>query len=214
MIYKNATDAFELLFSDINTNGESFAGTKAKFNVSFTLMDPSDKVITTPERKFNLNYAEYEWLWYLKGDRDAKQISEKAKIWKQMMVPGTTNVVSNYGYFWNYNDQLKRVINELKTNPETRKAIIVHYLLHELEMYKYDTPCNVALNFYIRNEQLHLTIFARSIDLWFGFGNDQYCFAKLMEKISLETNYKIGQMHWHITNLHIYPRHYDMLLEK
>ena len=214
MLYKNATDAFELLFSDINTNGESFAGTKAKFNVSFTLMDPSDKVITTPERKFNLNYAEYEWLWYLKGDRDAKQISEKAKIWKQMMVPGTTNVVSNYGYFWNYNDQLKRVINELKTNPETRKAIIVHYLLHELEMYKYDTPCNVALNFYIRNEQLHLTIFARSIDLWFGFGNDQYCFAKLMEKISLETNYKIGQMHWHITNLHIYPRHYDMLLEK
>ena len=214
MIYKNATDAFELLFSDINTNGESFAGTKAKFNVSFTLMDPSDKVITTPERKFNLNYAEYEWLWYLKGDRDAKQISEKAKIWKQMMVPGTTNVVSNYGYFWNYNDQLKRVINELKTNPETRKAIIVHYLLHELEMYKYDTPCNVALNFYIRNEQLHLTIFARSIDLWFGFGNDQYCFAKLMEKISLETNYKIGHMNWHITNLHIYPRHYDMLLEK
>ena len=214
MIYKNATDAFELLFSDINTNGESFAGTKAKFNVSFTLMDPSDKVITTPERKFNLNYAEYEWLWYLKGDRDAKQISEKAKIWKQMMVPGTTNVVSNYGYFWNYNDQLKRVINELKTNPETRKAIIVHYLLHELEMYKYDTPCNVALNFYIRNERLHLTIFARSIDLWFGFGNDQYCFAKLMEKISLETNYKIGHMNWHITNLHIYPRHYDMLLEK
>ena len=214
MIYKNATDAFELLFSDINTNGESFAGTKAKFNVSFTLMDPSDKVITTPERKFNLDYAEYEWLWYLKGDRDAKQISEKAKIWKQMMVPGTTNVVSNYGYFWNYNDQLKRVINELKTNPETRKAIIVHYLLHELEMYKYDTPCNVALNFYIRNERLHLTIFARSIDLWFGFGNDQYCFAKLMEKISLETNYKIGHMNWHITNLHIYPRHYDMLLEK
>ena len=142
MLYKNATDAFELLFSDINANGESFAGTKAKFNVSFTLMDPSDKVITTPERKFNLDYAEYEWLWYLKGDRDAKQISEKAKIWKQMMVPGTTNVVSNYGYFWNYNDQLKRVINELKTNPETRKAIIVHYLLHELEMYKYDMPCN------------------------------------------------------------------------
>ena len=211
MLYKNATDAFELLFSDINANGESFAGTKAKFNVSFTLMDPSDKVITTPERKFNLDYAEYEWLWYLKGDRDAKQISEKAKIWKQMMVPGTTNVVSNYGYFWNYNDQLKRVINELKTNPETRKAIIVHYLLHELEMYKYDTPCNVALNFYIRNEQLHLTIFARSIDLWFGFGNDQYCFAKLMEKISLETNYKIGHMNWHITNLHIYPRHYDKI---
>ena len=209
MIYKNATDAFELLFSDINTNGESFAGTKAKFNVSFTLMDPSDKVITTPERKFNLDYAEYEWLWYLKGDRDAKQISEKAKIWKQMMVPGTTNVVSNYGYFWNYNDQLKRVINELKTNPETRKAIIVHYLLHELEMYKYDMPCNDVLNFYIKDNRLHLTVFARSIDLWMGFSNDQYCFAKLMEKVSLETGYEIGTMNWMITNCHLYERHWN-----
>jgi len=211
MKYNNATYAFEDLYKKIMTEGEDYAGTKAIFNESFTLLYPEDKIITTPERKFNLDYADFEWDWYLKGDRDAKEIGDRAKIWKQMMVPGTTNVVSNYGYFWNYNDQLKRVINELKTNPETRKAIIVHYLLHELDMYKYDTPCNVALNFYIRNQQLHLTIFARSIDLWFGFGNDQYCFAKLMEKISLETNYKIGQMNWMIANLHVYPRHYNLL---
>jgi thymidylate synthase len=209
MIYKNATDAFELLFSDINTNGESFAGTKAKFNVSFTLMDPSDKVITTPERKFNADYANFEFDWYLKGDRDATEIAERAKIWKQMMVPGTSNVVSNYGYFWNYNDQLNRTIKEIKNNKETRRAIIVHYNLDELDLYKYDTPCNVALNFYIKDDKLHLTVFARSIDLWYGFGNDQYCFAKLMEKVSNETNYKIGQMHWHITNIHLYERHWN-----
>lgn len=214
MIYKNATDAFELLFSDINTNGESFAGTKAKFNVSFTLMDPSDKVITTVERKFNTDYANFEFDWYCAGNRDAKEIGERAKIWKQMMIPDTTEVISNYGYFWNYNDQLNRTIKEIKNNKETRRAIIVHYNLDELDLYKYDTPCNVALNFYIKDNKLDLTIFARSIDLWYGFGNDQYCFAKLMEKVSHETNYKIGQMHWHITNLHIYPRHYDMLLEK
>lgn len=211
MIYKNATDAFELLFSDINTNGESFAGTKAKFNVSFTLMDPSDKVISTVERKFNTDYANFEFDWYCAGNRDAKEIGERAKIWKQMMIPDTTEVISNYGYFWNYNDQLNRTIKEIKNNKETRRAIIVHYNLDELDLYKYDTPCNVALNFYIKDNKLDLTIFARSIDLWYGFGNDQYCFAKLMEKVSHETNYKIGQMHWHITNLHIYPRHYDML---
>jgi thymidylate synthase len=209
MIYKNATDAFELLFSDINSNGESFAGTKAKFNVSFTLMDPSDKVIVTPERKFNADYANFEFDWYLKGDRDATEIADRAKIWKQMMVPGTSNVVSNYGYFWNYNDQLNRTIKEIKNNKETRRAIIVHYNLDELDLYKYDTPCNVALNFYIKDDKLHLTVFARSIDLWYGFGNDQYCFAKLMEKVSNETNYKIGQMHWHITNIHLYERHWN-----
>ncbi len=211
MIYKNATDAFELLFSDINANGESFAGTKAKFNVSFTLQDVSNKNVTTPQRKFNEDYAEYEWNWYLKGDRDASEISERAKIWKKMMVEGTTEVNSNYGYFWNKNYQLSRVIQELKTNKETRRAIVVHYDINELDRYKHDTPCNDVLNFYIKDDKLHLTVFARSIDLVFGFCNDQYTFAKLMEMVAFQLDIPVGEMHWMITNLHIYPRHYDML---
>jgi thymidylate synthase len=211
MLYKNATDAFELLFSDINANGESFAGTKAKFNVSFTLQDVSNKTVTTPQRKFNEDYAEYEWNWYLKGDRDASEIAERAKIWKQMMVEGTTEVNSNYGYFWNKNYQLSRVIQELKTNKETRRAIVVHYDINELDRYKHDTPCNDVLNFYIKDDKLHLTVFARSIDLVFGFCNDQYTFAKLMEMVAFQLDIPVGEMHWMVTNLHIYPRHYDML---
>ena len=210
MTYSNPTEVFELLHQDIMSTGEDFANTKAKFNVSFTIDNPLDKVIKTPQRKFNQDYAEYEWSWYLKGDRDATEIAERAKIWKQMMIPGTANVNSNYGYFWNYNNQLNKAIDELKRNKDTRRAIVVHYLLHEIDQYKYDTPCNDVLNFYIKDNKLHLTVFARSIDLVFGFCNDQYTFAKLMEKVSSETKYEVGQMHWFITNLHVYPRHYDM----
>ena len=210
MIYKNPTDAFEMLYQDIMNEGEDFANTKAKFNVSFTVQDPLDKVIKTPERKFNQDYAEYEWCWYQNGNRDASEIAERAKIWKQMMIPGTNEVNSNYGYFWNYNNQLVKVIDELKRNKETRRAIVVHYILHEIDRYKYDTPCNDVLNFYIKDDKLHLTVFARSIDLVFGFCNDQYTFAKLMDHVSRKTGYEVGQMHWFITNLHIYPRHYDM----
>jgi len=211
MRFSNATEAFEWLFHHIDIAGENFAGTKAVFNKSFTLLNPEDKIITTPERKFNLEYAEFEWEWYLKGDRDAKKIAERAKIWKQMMIPGTTEVNSNYGYFWKYNDQLKRVIDDLKSNPETRRAIVVHYIPHEIDRYKYDTPCNDVLNFYIRNNRLDLTIFARSIDLVFGFCNDQFTFAKLMEKVAYELKIPVGEMNWMITNLHVYPRHYNLL---
>jgi len=126
-----------------------------------------------------------------------------------MMIPGTTNVVSNYGYFWNKNNQLDRMIDELKNNPNTRRAILIHYDIEELDIYKYDTPCNLALNFYLEDDRLELTIFARSIDLWFGFGNDQYCFSKLMELVSKRTGYGIGRMHWHVTNLHLYERHWN-----
>ena len=210
MIYKNPTEAFELLYQGIMQEGVDFAGTKAKFNQSFTIQDPLDKVIKTPERKFNQDYAEYEWNWYREGNRDAKEIAERAKIWKQMMIPGTTDVNSNYGYFWNYNQQLNKVINDLKLNKETRRAIVVHYLVQEMDQYKYDTPCNDVLNFYIKDDKLHLTVFARSIDLVFGFCNDQYTFAKLMEYVSKKINYPVGQMHFFITNLHIYKRHWNM----
>jgi len=210
MLYKNPTEAFELLYQDIMSGGEDFANTKAKFNVSFTVQDPTDKVIKTPERKFNQDYAEYEWSWYMSGNRDASEIGERAKIWKQMMIPGTTEVNSNYGYFWRYNEQLNKVILDLRLNKETRRAIVVHYILHELDRYKYDTPCNDVLNFYIKDDKLHLTVFARSIDLVFGFSNDQYTFSKLMEYVSRKTGYEVGQMHWFITNLHIYPRHYNL----
>ena len=40
MRYNNATDAFELLFKDIMADGVDFAGTKALFNQSFTLLNP------------------------------------------------------------------------------------------------------------------------------------------------------------------------------
>ena len=211
MIFRNPTEAFELLYSDIKAFGEDYAGTKALFNQSFSIDNPLERVITTPHRKFNKEYADYEWDWYLKGDRNANEISEKAKIWKLMMVPDTGGEVnSNYGYFWNYNDQLDRVIADLKRNKETRRAIVVHYDLNELDRYQFDTPCNDVLNFYVREGWLDLTVFARSIDLVYGFCNDQYTFSKLMEHVSKETGYRVGEMHWFITNLHIYPRHYDL----
>lgn len=211
MKYKNPTEAFESTFEDILLNGEDFSGTKALFNVSFTIEDPSDKVITTPQRKFKIDYAEYEWDWYRKGDRDAKEIAERAKIWKNMMVPFTTEVNSNYGFFWKYNNQYVRMIEELKSNKESRRAMLVHYGIFELDRYKHDTPCNVVLNFYVRNDKLHLTVFARSIDIVFGFCNDQYTFAKLIELVCRDLSVEIGSMHWFITNCHVYPRHYDLM---
>jgi len=210
MYYLNATEAFEHLYNKIDSEGKEVNGTKTLYNKSFTLVKPEEMVITTPARGFKQDYASYEYDWYKSGNRNATDISDKAKIWKNMVVPNTNGEVnSNYGYFWNYNDQLNRTINLIKENPTTRRAIIVHYDLNELDRYQYDTPCNVVLNFYVRDNFLDLTIFARSIDLYFGFCNDQYTFAKLMQEVSEKTDYKVGMMHWFITNLHIYERHYN-----
>ncbi len=41
-------------------------------------------------------------------------------------------------------------ISNIRFNPQSRRAIVVHYDIHELDRYKYDTPCNDILNFYIK----------------------------------------------------------------
>jgi thymidylate synthase len=211
MNFKNANEAFRGLYFDIMQNGVDFSKTKTKFNVSFTLDNPLQMVITEPERKFNQSYAEYEWHWYLSGNRDVTEIAKRAKLWNNMIVPGTNEVNSNYGYFWQKGGQLERAIQELKSNPNTRRAIIVHYDINELDRYASDTPCNIVLNFTIVEGRLNLTVFARSIDLVYGFSNDQYTFAKLMSMVCFETNTQIGTMHFFITNLHIYEKHFNML---
>jgi thymidylate synthase len=211
MLFNNVTHAFQAFYEylDNEIKEPNFAGTKALFNISFSVENVVDKSVTHPKRNFKQDYADYEWDWYLKGDRDASEISERAKIWKNMMVAGTTEVNSNYGHFWNKNNQLERVIDLLKKDQNTRRAVVVHYDLDELDRYQYDTPCNMVLNFYVRDNKLQLSVFARSIDLWFGFCNDFYTFSKLMELVSEKTGYEVGDMHWLITNLHIYERHFN-----
>jgi thymidylate synthase len=209
--FENITHAFESIYKHINEIGKPFAGTKAVFNASFTVKNVLDREIKTPKRRFKKDYAEFEWSWYESGNRDAAEISERAKIWKNMMIPGTTEVNSNYGYFWKQNGQLDNLIQEFKQNPESRRAVLIHYDLNELPRYKYDTPCNLSLNFYVLENKLHLTVFARSIDIYFGLCNDFYCFSKLMEQLGVTLGYELGDMNWLITNLHIYEKHFDAL---
>ena len=79
-----------------------------------------------------------------------------------------------------------------------------------MEVCRQDDQGNWSTEVLGKDDKLHLTVFARSIDLVFGFCNDQYTFAKLMEHVSKKTGYAVGEMHWFITNLHIYPRHYEL----
>ena len=88
MLYKNATDAFELLFIDINANGESFAGTKAKFNVSFTLDNSSDKGMISMDKSL-------AWL-VANGKIDSKSaIEHVANLEAYEQYLGRININSN-----------------------------------------------------------------------------------------------------------------------
>ena len=124
--YYNAEFAFEDLYNVIMSVGEERNGTKTLHNVLIEIQSPGNNNIKTPWRKWNRNYAQYEFEWYLSGNPNAEEISKKAKIWGTMM-DEQGNVNSNYGYQWQRNDQLTKVIDILRNDPKTRRASISLY---------------------------------------------------------------------------------------
>lgn len=213
--FQTSTEAFEKLFFEIqNTGVLTNVGTKALYNVGFSIENPLERVITTPWRKFSTKYAEKEYEWYLSGDRSVEEIKKYAKIWDKMH-NGDNIVNSNYGWQWMRENQLDKCIEQLKKNKDTRQSWFTIFDGKEKDTYEFDTPCTLSVGFDIKPHinKLDMTVLMRSNDLVFGFCNDQYCWTKLQETIANELNIPIGSYYHFSHDLHIYERHYKMNLK-
>lgn len=205
--FKNAEQAFVYLYNYINTHGKEIGNTKTMYNVGFYIQNPLLNEINVEGRKWNKNYAEYEWQWYLSANPDATEIAKRAPIWKNHMDENGL-VQSNYGWQWLRGSQLDRIIDKLYASKiqknHTRQAVITFYDGKEISNYAYDTPCTLSIHFQIVDQQLCMTVNMRSNDLWFGFCNDQYCFSKLQEIISKELDLEVGWYYHFASNMHLY----------
>ena len=206
MKYENAQEAFEHLYVSINDNGIEFGDTKTFFNYGFYIKNPLDNEINTDFRKWNKDYAEFEWQWYLSADPNGAEISKRASIWKNHM-DEDGNIRSNYGWQWNRNDQLHKIIDKLRQNESTRQAVLSIYDGKEIDTYGFDTPCTNSIHFQVVNNELCMTVNMRSNDLWFGFCNDQYCFSKLQWLVAKELRLNCGWYYHFASNLHLYNKH-------
>jgi thymidylate synthase len=207
--FHNAQEAFEELYDYIIEHGTAQNNTLMISDAAFYIEDPLNNHINTPWRNWKPSYAELEWQWYMSGNPNAEEISQTASIWKSMM-DENGNVNSNYGYQWQRNNQLERVIDMLIADPTTRRASISLYDGKEMHLYEKDTICTYAINFHVSDETLNMQVLMRSNDLVYGFCNDQYCFSKLHEYVANETGYNVGTYFHYAANMHIYERHFDL----
>ena len=205
--FRNANAAYEYLHDKIIREGIDFANTKALFNVGFYITDPIDNKIINRERNWKPEYAEAEWKWYLSEDNSIGKLGEIygtiPQIWYKM-ADAASKVNSNYGWQWGRNNQIDYIVDLLKNNKDTRQAAISIYDAKEHACYSKDPPCTYAVQFTILHGRLNMCVVMRSNDLWYGFCNDQYCFSKLQEMISLELGIEIGTYYHFAHNMHLY----------
>ena len=205
--FRTANEAYEYLHDAIIQHGTEFGDTKALFNVGFYITEPTHCTITNAERKWNLDYAEAEWQWYLSGDRN---ITKLGKIYGKIppiwikMADDDGNVLSNYGWQWQRKRQIDAVVRKLMIDKNTRQACISIYDGKEIYRYENDTPCTYAIQFTIVRGRLDMCVTMRSNDLWYGFCNDQYCFAQLQIMIAERLEIPVGVYYHFAHNMHLY----------
>jgi len=186
---------------------------KERIFQSFQIEDPTRINITIPERKFNTSYGIAEWLWYLSANKSANNIGKLAKIW-EMISDQHGEVESNYGTYlisqWNW------IKEEIKKDTDTRRATVVINQIHHKYQNLKDYPCTHYIQFFVRDNKLHLGVNMRSNDLIFGLCNDVFTFCLFQQMMLNELNaagfdLELGSYFHHAGSLHVYERHFEMI---
>jgi len=213
--FSTATEVFDYYYDNILLNWSNFAGTKTLFNNGFYIMWTSEgsRIVSTDFRNLEVDYIKAEWKWYLSGDPSVNKLWEiygkVPAIWKRM-ADEEGNVNSNYWTRWMEGWQLEYVINELKNNPESRRACITIFDGKNHEKYSKDTPCTMGISFFILDWKLEISVMMRSNDLWFGTPIDVYCFSMLQKMVAEALWIQMWWYHHFNVNFHLYERHWEM----
>jgi thymidylate synthase len=198
--------------------GISIGNTIEIENFVFELSDPRSRFIIDPFRKHSLKYMKKEILWYLTGDYSIKDIGEFASTWKRVSDDGE-HVNSNYGAklfhdFFANKIQFQYVIDELKRDPTSRRAIVFfnlpHKEYHQMHTTK-DFPCTVYAQFLLRNDVLNMNVHMRSNDLIYGWCNDVPFFTILQEMVAAKLGVDVGTYTHCSGSLHVYERHFSLI---
>ena len=218
VIYNSLEEALVREIKDVNLNGSEThsRGRVQRENLfrSFCILDPTDLAIKNPARAFNPAYAFTEWFWYLSKDPNVRNIGKFAKIWLDI-ADSTGRVESNYGTYL-LDDQWQFVKDELKRDPYSRRCtIVIHQPVHKY-MNDQDMPCTQYLQFFIRDNMLHMGVNMRSNDLVYGFCNDVFTFSLFQQLMLNELRIEmpeltLGHYYHHTGSMHVYERHFEMM---
>ena len=185
----------------------------------FTINKPLNREITTPHRKANIAAQIAETMWVLSGRNDvewlsdylprAAEFSDDGVTWRAGYGPRLRQWRSGMGA--GYQDQLENVIAALRQDPTTRRAVMSIWDPAQDYVDCKDVPCNNWLHFLARDGVLDLHVAIRSNDLVWGWsGINQFEWSVLLEIVAAYTELKPGRIHYSVSSLHIYERHWKM----
>lgn len=166
----------------------------------------------------NEEYVQRELEWYLSQSLYVKDIPDgPPKIWQQVACKdGKIN--SNYGwciYSKANGNQYDRVLNELKNNPESRRATMIYtrpsMWIDYNENGRSDFMCTNAVQYILRDGKLDAIVQMRSNDAWAGYRNDWAWQYHVLACLCTDLRVEMGNIHWNVGSLHVYDRQFYLV---
>jgi Thymidylate synthase len=168
---------------------------------------PWERVLFDKRRDANPVFHLMEALWMLTGDNDLAWINQFNSRMEKFGENGKQ--WGAYGWRWREyfgKDQIQLVIDELKRDPKSRRAVISMWdPAEDLEHQGPDLPCNVSIFFDRRGGELNMTVCNRSNDLlWGAYGANVVHMSILQEAIAWELGVPMGMYRQVSDNFHAY----------
>lgn len=123
------------------------------------------------------------------------------------------NFAINNFYEFGLFDQLKWLIKELKTNPNSRKMIMLSYNPEQIENAAL-TACHTQVQFQVQNEKLNCMWTQASVDLFLGLPFNIMSYAILTHMLAKEAGLEVGELIGSLGDVHIYENAVDNLKEQ
>ena len=224
-----ARSQFEDFMRHVYTHGVAKAdrtgtGTRSVFGhqLRFDLSE-GFPLITT--KKVHLKSIILELLWFLRGDGNARWLQERGvTIWDEWAA-ANGDLGPVYGVQWRswptpgggHIDQIADVVQQLKTNPDSRRIIVSAWNVADLPKMAL-MPCHAFFQFYVApgdtpsaRGRLSCQLYQRSADIFLGVPFNIASYALLTHMLAQQCDLQVGDFIWTGGDCHIYSNHHEQV---
>lgn len=167
-------------------------------------------------KKLHLRSIIHELLWFLKGDTNVQYLHDnKVTIWDEW-ADDEGNLGPIYGKQWRswgcadgqVVDQIANLIDQIKTNPDSRRLLVSAWNVGELDKMALP-PCHIIFQFYVAAGKLSCQLYQRSADIFLGVPFNIASYALLTMMIAQVCGLKPGDFVHTLGDAHIYLNHVE-----
>ncbi len=181
----------------------------------FDLADGFPAVTT---KKLHFRSIIHELLWFLMGETNIRYLREnRVTIWDEW-ADDDGDLGPVYGHQWRswptpdggHIDQVARVVEQLKSNPDSRRIIVSAWNVADLDRMALQ-PCHAFFQFYVAEGRLSCQLYQRSADVFLGVPFNIASYALLTHMLAHQCDLTPGEFIWTGGDCHLYLNHLEQV---